>query len=149
MTQTIRALTLDLDDTLWPIWPAIERAEAVLHAWLAAHAPATAGRYGIAALRELCDAVGRSRGDWAHDLSALRRESLRLALADAGDDPALAEPAFECFFAERQKVDLFDDVLPALERLASRYPLLALSNGNADIARIGLARYFRGSLSAR
>mgnify|MGYP003353772201 CR=1 FL=1 len=33
-----RALTLDLDDTLWPVWPAIERAEAVLHDWLKAHA---------------------------------------------------------------------------------------------------------------
>ena len=26
----IRAITLDLDDTLWPIWPTIERAERVL-----------------------------------------------------------------------------------------------------------------------
>ena len=26
----IRAITLDLDDTLWPIWPAIARAEDVL-----------------------------------------------------------------------------------------------------------------------
>ena len=40
-----RALTLDLDDTLWPVWPAIERAEAVLHDWLKAHAPATAAAF--------------------------------------------------------------------------------------------------------
>ena len=38
----IRAITLDLDDTLWPIWPTITRAENVLQAWLADHAPATA-----------------------------------------------------------------------------------------------------------
>ena len=31
----IKAITLDLDDTLWPIWPAIERAEAALSEWLA------------------------------------------------------------------------------------------------------------------
>lgn len=149
MLQPIRALTLDLDDTLWPIWPAIERAERVLHAWLREHAPATAQRHDTAALRALRDEVARQRPDWAHDLSAIRRESLRLALQSAGDDPVLAEPGFELFFAERQKVDLFEDVLPALERLASRYPLLALTNGNADLQKMGLGAYFRGSVSAR
>ena len=31
----IRAITLDLDDTLWPVWPTIHRAEQVLSDWLA------------------------------------------------------------------------------------------------------------------
>ncbi|MDB5930798.1 MAG: HAD-superfamily hydrolase subfamily variant 3, partial [Polaromonas sp.] len=35
----VKAVTLDLDDTLWPIWPTIERAEKALNGWLAAHAP--------------------------------------------------------------------------------------------------------------
>ena len=39
------ALSFDLDDTLWPIWSAIERAEQVLHGWLTDHAPATAARW--------------------------------------------------------------------------------------------------------
>lgn len=38
----IRAISIDLDDTLWPIWPTIERAEGVLHAWLQAYARQTA-----------------------------------------------------------------------------------------------------------
>ena len=38
----IKAITLDLDDTLWPIWPTIDRAEVLLQEWLARHAPATA-----------------------------------------------------------------------------------------------------------
>ena len=38
----IRAITLDLDDTLWPVWPTIHRAEQVLSDWLMQHAPATA-----------------------------------------------------------------------------------------------------------
>eukprot|EP01036_Dinobryon_divergens_P044714 gene44713-59679_t len=38
----IRAITLDLDDTLWPIWPTIGRAELALSAWLQQHAPTTA-----------------------------------------------------------------------------------------------------------
>ena len=37
----------------------------------------------------------------------------------------------------------------ALEALAARYPLIALTNGNADLARTGVARYFKASLTAR
>jgi FMN hydrolase / 5-amino-6-(5-phospho-D-ribitylamino)uracil phosphatase len=148
--RRIRAITIDLDDTLWPIWPTIERAEATLVAWLAQHAPATAAQWGNpAALREVRNQMHRTRPDLAHDLSALRRESIRLVLSQAGDDPALAEPAFDVFFAERQRVELFEDALPALEWLAARYPVVALSNGNADVQRVGLGQHFRAALSAR
>jgi FMN hydrolase / 5-amino-6-(5-phospho-D-ribitylamino)uracil phosphatase len=143
------ALTLDLDDTLWPIWPAIERAEAHLHAWLVQWAPATAGRFDTAGLRALRDEVARTHPHWAHDLSAVRLESLRRALAQAGDDERLAEEAFEAFLHWRHRVDVYDDVVPALQRLASRYPIVALTNGNADLQAIGLAPWFRGVVSAR
>ena len=38
----IRAITLDLDDTLWPIWPTIARADQAMRDWLAERAPAAA-----------------------------------------------------------------------------------------------------------
>ena len=146
----VRALTLDLDDTLWPVWPTIARAEQVLADWLAQHAPATAAlgadRQTLRAVREQ---IGRERPDLAHDLSALRRESIRGLLQRAGDDPALAEPAFEVFFDERQRVELFEDALPALERLAARFPLVALSNGNADVHRVGIGAHFKAAVTAR
>jgi 2-haloalkanoic acid dehalogenase type II len=146
---TVRALTLDLDDTLWPIAPAIARAETLLHAWLAREAPATARRFDVAALRALRDAVAREAPDIAHDFSAVRRASLRRALAAAGDDEALADAAFEVFFAARHELELYPEVAHALARLASRYPLYALSNGNADVARTVAGPWFRGGLSAR
>jgi 2-haloalkanoic acid dehalogenase type II len=146
----IRAITIDLDDTLWPIWPIIERAEAALGAWLLQHAPATAAQWSDPkALREVRNQMHLTRPDLAHDLSALRRESIRLVLTQAGDDPALAEAAFEVFFAERQRVELFEDALPALEFLARRYPVVALSNGNADVHRVGLGQHFHAAFSAR
>ncbi len=146
----IRAITLDLDDTLWPIWPTIARAESVLQGWLADHAPATATLCrDKATLRDVRNQMHTVRPDLAHDMSALRRESIRLLLQRAGDDPALAEPAFEVFFAERQRVELFEDALPALEFLSSRFPVVAVSNGNADVRRVGLGAFFRASLSAR
>lgn len=143
------ALTLDLDDTLWPIWPTIDQAESVLHDWLAAHAPTTARRFDRKGLRSLRDAVAQQNPQWAHDLSAIRSESLRRALLLAGDDAALAEAAFEVFSAARQQVVLYDDALAALQRLSERFPLMALTNGNADLDRIGLAPFFRGSVTAR
>lgn len=148
--MTLEALTLDLDDTLWPVWPTIRRAEAALQAWLQAQAPATVALHDAAALRLIRQQVQHDRPDWAHDLSALRRETIRRALLAAGDDPALAGPAFEVFFDERQRVELYDDVLPALARLAARWPIVALSNGNADVHRVpGLGQHFRAALSAR
>jgi putative hydrolase of the HAD superfamily len=149
MHLTIRALTLDLDDTLWPIAPAIERAEQAMHDWLIRHAPATASRFDIAALRARREALARRQPELAHDFSAMRRESLRLALLEAGDDEALADQAFEVFFAARHELAFYPEVVDALQRLASRYPLMALSNGNAEIARTALAPWFSGALSAR
>ena len=76
----IRAITLDLDDTLWPIWPTIARAESVLQSWLAEHAPATHALYAMpGALRAIRNRMEQLRPDLRHDLSALilRWPSLR------------------------------------------------------------------------
>lgn len=146
----IRAITLDLDDTLWPIWPTIERAERALSGWLTEQAPRTALVFADPQARlALRQQVVSSRPDWGHNLSALRRESIRLALHQSGEDTALAQAAFEVFFAERQRVDLYADARPALAFLASRYPVVALSNGNADVSRVGLSEFFAAGLSAQ
>ena len=146
----IKAISFDLDDTLWPVWPIIERAEKALQDWLADHAPMAAAMFGSpAALREVRDYVGLNRPDLRHDLSAIRRESIRLALYRAGENPLLAEGAFDVFFAERQRVTLYDDATTALEFLSARFPLVSLSNGNADIVRVGLGPYFQAAISAR
>ena len=146
----IAAISLDLDDTLWPIWPTIERAERVLHDWLLREAPRTAELLvSPGVLRELREATQRERSDLAHDLSALRRESIRLALTRSSEDPALADAAFDVFFAERQRVVLYNDAADALEWLSARYPLVAVSNGNADLKLTGVDRWFRAAFSAR
>jgi HAD superfamily hydrolase (TIGR01549 family) len=148
--RKIKAITLDLDDTLWPIWPTIERAENALHQWLTEFAPMTAALYSSPGARhEIRDYVATSNPDLRHDLSAVRRESIRLALYRAGENPLMADEAFEVFFAERQRVVLYDDALESLEFLSARFPLASLSNGNADLARVGLSRYFQAAVTAR
>lgn len=146
----IKAISLDLDDTLWPIWPTIERAEKVLHDWLVENAPMTAALFSSpSALRDIRNHMATQRPELKNDLSSVRRESIRLALYRAGENPLLAEQAFEVFFAERQHVTLYDDAPAALEFLAARFPLISLSNGNADLKRVGIAPYFRAAISAR
>lgn len=145
----VRAISLDLDDTLWPTRPTIERAEKSLSGWLAAHAPGASAVLADPQVRkELRAQALVSHPDWAHDLGALRREAIRLALHRGNEDTALATPAFEVFLAERMRVDLFDDARPALDWLAQHFPIVALSNGNADVDRVGLGRYFAGAVSA-
>ena len=148
--KIVKAITLDLDDTLWPVWPAIERAEKALEGWLGAHAPMAAALFANPVARdELRAYVLRTRPDLKHNLSAVRREAIRLALSRSNEDPLLADAAFDVFFAERNCVTLYDDALLALEFLARRFPVVALSNGNADIQRIGLGQYFSASISAQ
>jgi putative hydrolase of the HAD superfamily len=146
----IQAITLDLDDTLWPVWPAIERAEKKLQDWLATHAPATATLLQDGPTRRKIRAqVEAQWADLRHDVSVLRRESIRTALMRAGDPTALTEAAFEVFFAARMEVDLYEDATPALAWLSQRFPIVALSNGNADVHRVGVGAHFVASLSAR
>jgi putative hydrolase of the HAD superfamily len=146
----IQAITLDLDDTLWPVWPTIARAELVLQNWLAVHAPQTAQLCSDVEVKKRIRAeVNQRHADKAHDLSFLRRESIRESLIRAGDAAHLADEAFEVFFAERQNVTLYEGVQQALERLSARYPLVGLSNGNADVFRTAAGPYFKASVSAR
>jgi putative hydrolase of the HAD superfamily len=148
--KKVKAISLDLDDTLWPIWPVIARAEQALQDWLRPHAPQTAAFLSDAERRlALRREVQASRPEIGHDLRTLRQELVRQALQRHDEDTALVAPAYEVFIAERMRVELYEDARPALAWLASRFPVVAVSNGNADIQRIGLGEYFRAGLSAQ
>ena len=144
----VRAVTLDLDDTLWPVWPTIERAEKAMRSWLSHRAPVTARLSGDTQIqRRLRDAAVADHPAIAHHLGDLRREALRRLLVESAEDPALAEPAYRVFFDARQQVDLYPDALTALEALSARFPIVALSNGNADVHRVGIGHFFRAAVN--
>lgn len=149
MNFPVRAITLDLDDTLWPFAPIGARIEQVLHAWMLEHSPQTAARFPIDAMRALRERVFAEHPHLIHDLSELRRITLRRALQESGADAALLEPAYEIFYAARNQVECYADSLAALERIAARVPVAAVTNGNADLERIGLSRHFVFQLGAR
>lgn len=146
--RAVCAVTFDLDDTLWDIWPVIARAEERLHDWLGRHYPRVVECFSPLQLRDLCVAVAQRRPAIAHDRTLLRKEALALAARQSGYEEFHVDAAFEVFFTARNEVALFEEVLPALERLSRRYVLGALSNGNADIKLIGLDRLFDFAINA-
>lgn len=149
MPSPIKAITLDLDDTLWPVDPVIERAELQLHAWCERYAPRVATALPPAEFAIYRRALAAQLPSIAHDFTALRLESLRRALREHGEDHALAEAALDVFLAARNDIVFYPDTLDALRRLSGRYRLVSVSNGNADIERIGIASYFSAVVNAR
>lgn len=145
----IEAITLDLDDTLWPVAPTIAGAEQDLFDWLCAHAPKTAvltRQSGVKqAIRHEVTAKHQAR---SHDLGFLRREMIRESLLLAGDDPLLADVAYRVFDSARQRVTLFQGVEEALARLALKYRLVAISNGTANVFVTPAGPYFDAAFSA-
>src|SRR6185437_8033153 len=106
-------------------------------------------RVSPAEMRAARESLAREEPHNAHDFTYLRLASLTRHARECGYEEEVAQRAFEVFFTARNDVELFSDVRPALERLRSRFPLATLSNGNADVARIGLSELFVLSLNAR
>jgi putative hydrolase of the HAD superfamily len=146
--RPIHALTFDLDDTLWDIGATMLRAEQKLHVWLEQHYPRIVEMYKSDQLRALRNEILEQRPDLAHDFTRLRKEGLKLAGQRSGYSDFDHEAAFEVLYRARNEVMFFEDSLPVLERLARRYVLGALSNGNADIQRVGLGHLITLAINA-
>jgi HAD superfamily hydrolase (TIGR01509 family) len=143
-----QAILFDLDDTLWPIAPVILQAEQSLHQWLQANAPRVSERFSIDHLRQARLALLATQPEFHLDLGALRRAGLVSAFEQAGEDLDKVEHAMVHFFAARNAVVPYDDVLPGLLRLKGRVKIGSVSNGNADLHAIGLAHHFAVSVAA-
>lgn len=145
----ILAVTIDLDDTLWPVLPALERADRDLDDYLRLHYPEVARTWPIPQLRALRAQVAAERIDLAHDFTAQRYITLQRAFDACGVSEAPLDALWEVFAAARNSVELYPDALPALERLRGTWPVASLTNGNADLERIGLHLHFAHRICAR
>jgi len=148
----VRAICFDLDNTLWQIEPVLLRAERILADWLERRYPKIPAAFTPADMQRVREALLAERPDQAHDFTFLRRETLKRVAASAGFDAAdasdIAHEAFRLWHAARNDVTPYLEVVPALDRLRARFRLATLSNGNADLERIGLAHHFEVRLHA-
>jgi putative hydrolase of the HAD superfamily len=147
--QEIRAITLDLDDTLWAIGPVIARAEASLRAWFEANYPRVTERFSHESIVALRNELFAEHQERAHDLTFLRRALIARLGAASGYDDLPVDEAFAVFEAARNDLELFPDVRPALNLLKERYKLVAVTNGNANLERIGIRDLFDDVVCAR
>lgn len=145
----ILAITFDLDDTLWPVMPALERADRDLDNYLRQHFPHVAQTWPIPALRQLRAQVAAERIDLAHDFTAQRYITMQRAFDACGIAEAPLDALWDVFATARNSVELYPDALPALERLRAMWPVASLTNGNADLERIGLHLHFAHHICAR
>ena len=148
----IRGITLDLDDTLWPSAPTLTRAEQRAHAWLQTHAPEVAAMWSIEQLRALRMSIFNNHPELHHDFLRIRRMAMHAAFEQAGLSGTAAseliERVLEVFMTARNDVDLYPEVHDCLARLSRRFALASLTNGNADVSRIGLGHHFKAIISA-
>lgn len=138
----IRAITLDLDDTLWAIEPVIVRAEEKLWQHLVKHHPRIAKQFSAADVHDIRESVMAKHTEHWHDFRYLRKKVLQTLAQRAGYGDEIIEPAFAVFDQARNDVELFPDVLPHLQNLAEDFTLIALTNGNANLELIGIRHLF-------
>jgi 2-haloalkanoic acid dehalogenase type II len=145
----VRAICFDLDNTLWDVWPVIVRAEQAMYDFLAQRYPRVVAKMTLAMMRSAREQTAAAYPQMRHDFTFLRKQTLRDHAREFGYAEAMAEEAFDAFIRARNEVELYDDVLPALEQLRGRYRLFTASNGNADLGKIGLAHFFERTVAAR
>ncbi len=107
----IRAITLDLDNTLWPIDPVIRRAEATLWEWLTDNYPRIPAEYSAEDMLEVREIAMEEHWEKRHDFRFLRKLVLEKVAVDCGYSADLVEPAFAVFDRARNEVDFYPDGL--------------------------------------
>ena len=150
MSKKIRMITFDLDDTLWDNIPTITKAEIETRKWI----ENKVGKIDWGDLNDflnLREELIKEDESIKWDISKLRKEIFRRKLAHV--NPAkhrnkIVEDAFALFISRRHEVKLFDGVETALKQLSKSYVLGVLTNGNADIFRFDIGKYFSFSVSS-
>ncbi|HBH35363.1 MAG TPA: HAD family hydrolase [Gammaproteobacteria bacterium] len=147
--KTIKIVSFDLDDTLWPCMQTIMHAEEQLMQWLASRARQLTEAHTIHSMREHRRQLAISEPAISHDLNLLRETQLRQLLLEFGHDPGIAAQAVDYFQQFRNLVYPYPDVLPALTRLKAEYLLVSVTNGTTELEKTPLKGIFHHSINAK
>ena len=142
----IKAISFDLDDTLWPIMPTILRAEKVTNEWIKENYPGVSTLLNTKDVFSIRDKLVTENPNLVNQLSELRRLSFVELSLLAGysnkEAEIIAKSSFEIFFNARNDVELYAGVEETLTSLKKNYSLGVITNGNADLKKIGIDHYF-------
>ena len=150
--MTIKSISFDLDDTLWPLMPNIMEAEKTTNEWIKEKFPGTAALLGKQDVIEIRDKLIKEDPNLMNQISDLRKLMFYELNIRAGygkeESESMAEEAFEIYFKGRNAVTFYEGVIETLELLKNDYSLGVVTNGNADLQVIGIDNLFDYIFSA-
>ena len=138
----VKCVTLDLDDTLWPVGPTIIKAEQALYDWMRQHYPELTQKYSHQEITDKRTSLGKERQDLAYDVTLLRHYSLNELGSEFGYDPDFADKAMAIFRHYRNQVEPYEHSESLLTYLQQHFIVGAITNGNVQMENISLGRFF-------
>lgn len=149
--QPVKALTFDLDDTFYDNHPYIRIAEKAQFDFMYEQFPESQS-LTQARWHAIRRAVITETPSFKGDMIKLRRAVLTKGLAESGLQGKSLDEAVEAvyqhFFYHRSNFQIRDEVKQVLSQLSERYPLVAITNGNVELDRVGLGEFFSLALHA-
>ncbi|MDD6317348.1 MAG: HAD-IA family hydrolase [Succinatimonas hippei] len=142
--RKVRAISFDLDDTLYDNQPVITSAEKRFSLYLKNHFALPDVVADPVFWRTYSDDCIRRYPQLDNDVTRLREVMLVRALKDLGHpiDEGMAKQLTAYFIKIRSQIVVPKSSFELLSELHARYPMACLSNGNSDINQDGLAGYF-------
>ncbi len=148
---TLRAMTFDLDDTLYDNGEVILTTVKKTHQALQEFHPCLRD-ISLKEYETAREEIRHQQPDAVHDVTAWREKAVFRVMQKAGlPDGACrqgADHVMSVFSAWRSQVVMPQSTHDTLAWLAERIPLAAITNGNADPHLMGIAGYFRFILRA-
>ena len=148
----IELITFDLDDTFWDIRSTIINAENNSRKWAEDRIGEKIEWGTFEDFMKVRSELVKKDPSLEYDLGMLRKKTIayhtKKYFKDTKDLNKFIEEAYSFFLGERHKVTFYDDVVIVLEELSSKYKLGVLTNGNADVNKLGIGHLFDFSISS-
>ncbi len=148
-----KAISFDLDDTLYSNFPIMMATDEKMVAYFASILPNylsnsdhTTTVYDARFWMPFKKQALKNNPELIHDVAQMRVESYQLGMTSMGMSNALAREvavkALKHFEIHRSDFVVPEHIHRLLSRLAQKWPLVAISNGNVNTNTIGINQYF-------
>lgn len=141
--QPFSVISFDLDDTLYDNVPVMQASEKAVQAFIENQYPETQG-WDQNHWRKRRWRLMQERADLRSNMTELRMATLLEGFHEAqvGDPQHAAETVMQQFLHHRSNFEVPVASHQLLDALKSRFVLVAVSNGNVDCEKIGIAKHF-------
>ena len=148
----IKLITFDLDDTFWDVRSVIVSAEKHSRKWVEDRIGKKINWGTFEDFMKIRNKLVQQDPTLEYDLGMLRKKTIAYHtekyFKDSSEFSDFIEDAYLFFLNHRHKVTFFENVIAVLETLSTKYKLGVLTNGNADVNKLGIGHLFDFSISS-